>query len=530
MPVTAILALVTAPGLRRRLRPWPVGQEIIMPALRRRIRARVMAAGLLGILALGSLAHAAEPPSADEARAALRRAVGFMREQVGAKGGYAWRYSPNLAMRRGEGIVTPTQGWVQPPGIPAVGTAFLQAYEAVGDPYYLDAAREAGAMLLKSQLRSGGWWYMAEFDPQAALAWCYRLGPDCRDSPAARENDRRNASTLDDNTTQGALAFLIRLDRALPVPDPSLREAIGYGLEKLIEAQYPVGAWPVRLDRKTDQEPPPPGAHGSYPAEWSRLYVRIGGHLFYTTNDHLMRDVVRLFLLAHRTYGRNAYLETVRRAGEFLLAAQMPEPQPGWAQHYDIAMRPIWGRKFEPPAIASRETAGIIDVLLDLHLYTGEERWLAAADRALPWLERSRLPGRRWARFYELETNIPLYMTRDYELTYADDDTPKHYGFKTSIDIPEAMERYQWFRAVGRERYLAINASAGEQESAAAELIPIVTASIEQLDAQGRWIDGGLIQSSTFIERVQALASFIALREGRPLVTGHLVRELMGAS
>jgi hypothetical protein len=30
------------------------------------------------------------------------------------------------------------------------------------------------------------------------------------------------------------------------------------------------------------------------------------------------------------------------RAGEFL-AAQMPEPQPGWAQLYDRRLVPIWG-------------------------------------------------------------------------------------------------------------------------------------------------------------------------------------------
>lgn len=537
MSMTIILARLTAASPRRRLPPRPAADfGSARPALRRKVRklaAAAAVAGLLGILAVGSIARAAEPPSVDDARATLRRATGFMREQVGAKGGYAWRYSPDLTMRRGEAIVGPTQGWVQPPGIPAVGTAFLQAYEATKDPYYLDAAREAGAMLLKTQLRSGGWWYMAEFDPQAALAWCYRLGPDCRDSPTARENGWRNASTLDDNTTQGALAFLIRLDRALPTPDPGLRQGIRYGLGKLIEAQYPNGAWPVRLDRKTDQEAPPAGAHGSYPDEWPRLYVRIGGHPFYTTNDHLMRDMIRLFLLAHRTYERKAYKKAARRGGEFLLAAQMPEPQPGWAQHYDTAMRPIWGRKFEPPAIASRETAGIIDVLLDLHLYTGGERWLAAADRAVPWLERSRLPDGEWARFYELETNAPLYMTKDYELTYADSDTPKHYGFKSSIAIPEALDRYHGFKAAGRKRYLAVNASTtlADKGNAAAELIPIVAASIEQLDAQGRWIDDdGLIQSATFIKRVQALAKYIALRDRRPLVTGDIVRELMGDS
>ena len=40
------------------------------------------------------------------------------------------------------------------------------------------------------------------------------------------------------------------------------------------------------------------------------------------------------------------------RAGDFILAAQMPEPQPAWAQQYDAAMHPAWARKFEPASEA----------------------------------------------------------------------------------------------------------------------------------------------------------------------------------
>ena len=39
-----------------------------------------------------------------------------------------------------------------------------------------------------------------------------------------------------------------------------------------------------------------------------------------------------------------------RRGGDCLRAAQLPEPQPGRAQHYDRELRPAWARKCEPPA------------------------------------------------------------------------------------------------------------------------------------------------------------------------------------
>jgi hypothetical protein len=37
-------------------------------------------------------------------------------------------------------------------------------------------------------------------------------------------------------------------------------------------------------------------------------------------------------------------------------------------------MEPMWGRKFEPPAVASWETRRAIDALLNLYLDTGDDR------------------------------------------------------------------------------------------------------------------------------------------------------------
>ena len=403
---------------------------------------------------LGTAQALASTPSPDEVRDAIYRAAAFMRERV-APGGYGWSYADDLSRRRGEAWMAWAQGWVQPPGIPAIGTAYLQAFEATGDGYYLDAAREAAAMLLRTQLRSGGWWYVVDLDPVAARRWCYRQQPDCRGVLEARDNEERNASTLDDNTTQSALDFLIRLDGRLPTPDPALREAIQYGLGRLIERQYPNGAWPIHSNYHP-KEAPLTDLHGSYPSEWPREHPRIYGRLFYTTNDNLIRDTIRLFLLAHRAFGHPEYLDTAMRAGEFLLAAQMPSPQPGWAQHYDRAMTPMWGRKFEPPAIASRETASSVEALLDLYLYTADRRWLEPCGPAVAWLERSRLPDGDWARFYELDTNRPLYMNSTYELTYSDLDTPRHYGFKGQIGIPEALARHRQIVEMGRMGYLAL--------------------------------------------------------------------------
>ncbi len=52
---------------------------------------------------------------------------------------------------------------------------------------------------------------------------------------------------------------------------------------------------------------------------------------------------------AHEIYRDDKCLAAIRRLGDFLLLAQMPEPQPAWAQQYHYDMQPAWARKFEPP-------------------------------------------------------------------------------------------------------------------------------------------------------------------------------------
>jgi hypothetical protein len=65
---------------------------------------------------------------------------------------------------------------VQPPGTPAVGLAYLEAYRATRDPFYLKAASDAAGALMYGQLKSGGWTNCIDFDPQGARAALYRNG------------------------------------------------------------------------------------------------------------------------------------------------------------------------------------------------------------------------------------------------------------------------------------------------------------------------------------------------------------------
>ncbi len=452
---------------------------------------------------------AAEDTLTTEAQEQLRHATAFFREQVAVQGGYLWRYSADLTCREGEKKATPAMAWVQPPGTPSVGLAFLDTYNKTGDPYYLEAAVESANALVKGQLHSGGWTYHIEFDPDQRKKFAYR---------SDRRTNAHNVTTLDDDTTQAALRCLIMVDRALDFKNTVLHEAALFGLDSLLRAQYPNGAWPQRYSEFPDPDEYPVKKAG-YPDDWPRIYKGADYSGYYTLNDNTLADTIALMDLAAETYSDDRYRAAWRKAGEFILLAQMPDPQPAWAQQYDVDMHPAWARTFEPPAITGGESQGILRVLLDFHAETGDRRYLDSAGRALAYLKKSRQPDGRLARFYEMKTNKPLYCTKSYELTYSDADTPTHYSFfsYSSLDAIEVD-----YRAACDVEGKGLHEYKTEPTAAppSAEEVKIL---ITTLDARGAWVEPGrlryhgeedptreIIDSQTFISNMSILSAYIA--------------------
>ena len=77
---------------------------------------------------------------------------------------------------------------------------------------------------------------------------------------------------------------------------------------------------------------------------------------YYTFNDNSISDVFETMIEAYKIYGNEQYLDAAKQCGDFIILAQMPEPQQAWAQQYNENMEPAWARKFEPPAITGGET------------------------------------------------------------------------------------------------------------------------------------------------------------------------------
>ena len=468
--------------------------------------AKLMVASLL----MWSIARA--QPLEQKVRDALYRAVHFFRTKVAVNGSYLWRYSADLTERWGEGRATATQGWVQPPGTPAVGLAILRAYEATGDRFYLDAAIETAHALTETQLASGGWDYRIDFDPKERRRWFYRSDVEAGEHDPKK---RRNISVYDDDNTQSALRFLMRMDVTLKGSDKEIRKAVDYGLAKLLEAQYPNGAWGQIYDGNPPDPKQFPVLPARYPESWSRTHPgrNYDYHRFYTLNDNVMLNNIRTLLDAYQFYGKQAYLDGAKKGGDFLILAQMPDPQPAWAQQYDFQMRPAWARRFEPPAITAGESVGAIRALMELFLVTGDERYWRPIPKAVAWLQRSRLPDGQWARFYELQTNRPLYFNRRYELVYTDDDLPLHYAFKGEFGITSLIREVEQLQQEGREKFLARRyrpLTPNELRERLQALEPEARRILATQDAEGRWIEDGEIRSRAFIRYVETLADYLA--------------------
>ena len=412
---------------------------------------------------LAASALCAQSPSRDDVLRAMRRAADFYRHKVSTEGGYHYYYPSDLSYGRSESAEGPTQVEVQREATPIVTLAYLDAFEATKHREFLEHARAAAHALVRGQLCSGGWDYLIEFSPEKRKEYQYRSDKNCGD-------DKRGITNLDDNVTQGATRVMMRVDKALNFSDAAIHEATLFALDKLAAAQYPIGAWPQRF-RKPPDAAQFPIRKASYPESWPKKWPGPDYQSHYTFNDNSIADAIDMMLEAARIYKEPRYRAAAEKGGQFILLAQMPEPQPAWAQQYDRDMRPAWARVFEPPSVTGGESQGIMRILMTLYRETGDRKYLEPIPRALAYLKKSfvertnaetfrRMPeGPVVARFYELKTNRPLYITKGsritasglgsrmvdgYEISYSPDSVITHYGVITSgRDIAAIEDDYK---------------------------------------------------------------------------------------
>ncbi len=290
---------------------------------------------------------------------------------------------------------------IRSPGTPAAGLVMLAAWKRWGDGRYLAAARGAGDLLVEAQLPSGGWASEAPVHGGRLPIWFRWVN---------------QWTALDDDVTSGTIRFLLALWQE--TGEVRYRDAARRGLDLLVAAQRPDGAWPL-----------------TWRAAWLR-WLSPNFEDWPSTNDAATAGPIEALLAGAAALGDPRYLVVARGGGDWLLAIQGRPPRAAWAQQYDASGRPAPGRRFEPAGLAAWETRQMLDALLALARVTGDGRYCRAVGPAVRWLQASALAPGCWARLYALDDNRPLFADRDGRRVATPAEARASYRWTGDFGVP----------------------------------------------------------------------------------------------
>jgi len=271
-----------------------------------------------------------------------------------------------------------------------------------------DSARRLAANILSFQTPSGGWSKHVAFDSGARAAAMSFFS----------ENERWSyIATIDNNSTTEQMRFLAEAFES--TGDQRYRQSLGRGFEYLLAAQYPNGCWP-------------------------QVYPLAGGyHDAATFNDDATVNVLKVIRDVAQREDRMPGFAAEQRAGaaaaldrgvECILATQVVVGgrRTVWGQQHDpLTLVPVRARRYEPPALAGRESAGITAFLMDLRRPGAGV--IQAGHAAVDWLRSNAKYGVEytadgvaeragagpvWARMTEIGTNRPIFSNRDGAVLY----------------------------------------------------------------------------------------------------------------
>jgi PelA/Pel-15E family pectate lyase len=458
--------------------------------VRRVVAATLVVTGVAIVSPEGRHFSAAKQGDRAAILATMKRATTFMVETVAHKGGYVWSYLPDLSRRWGEMEASPSMIWIQPPGTPAMGHLYLDAYHATGDEYYYRAAEQVASALVFAQHPSGGWNYIADFAGEASLRrWYDTIGKN-----AWRLEEFQHYygnATFDDAGTAESAKFFLRL--FVEKKDPKHRAPLDKAIQFILDSQYPIGVWPQRFPKA-----PPSGLHG------------LPDYTSYATfNDDVAAENMDFLLMCYQAFGDERLLDPIVRGMNAFISTQLGPPQPGWGLQHTLDLQPSGARTYEPRALTTHTTAGNVGLLIRFYRLTGETKYLARIPEVLDWLEKLTLPpgiapaGRTHPTFVELGTNEALYVHREgsnvFNGRYYVDKNPKgtivHYSSFRAIDVAGLRKQYEAARntppaeviktsplklgagKVPLPKYHTLAGSAGEPAKVMADL-----------NAQGYWL------------------------------------------
>ena len=274
----------------------------------------------------------------------------------------------------------------------------------------------------------------------------------------------RNDATIDNNATTREIRYLIAA--AKRTGNLAYRQAAERGIQYLLKMQY---------------------ANGGFP----QFYPDLSSYRHQITyNDNAMIQALQVLRDVAEQHGDYTLMDqalvgpaqkAVARGIDCILKTQYVQhgTLTGWAAQYDEkTLLPAKARAFELASLSGDETVAIVEFLMDIDNPSPAVKKSVAA--AVAWLEKVKLPGYAvqditdakqpsgrdrvmvpqpgsviWARFYDLDTNRPIYVGRDsqvhYQLAEIENERRIGYGYTgtwpaklLSKDYPKWQQ--QWTR------------------------------------------------------------------------------------
>ncbi len=305
----------------------------------------------------------------------------------------------------------------------AVGTiAWADAQNRPEDWYASAEALRIADNVLLFQRNSGGW--PKNIDMGKPL--------NASDLATLERQKKDLDSTIDNGATYTQLSFLARVYTAQK--QERHRESFQKGLDYLFKAQYANGGWP-------------------------QFYPDLDGYSKHLTfNDDAMINVMKLLRDVAAAKPAYAFVDEARRASaaqavekgiECILKTQvvLNGKRTVWCAQYDeVTLAPAAARKFEVVSLSGGESVDIVRFLMGIK--NPSPAVVEAIESAITWFEKSQLKGIKWvnstvvkdpeagpiwARFYELNTNRPIFVGRDgvvkYDVTQIDDERRTGYAW-----------------------------------------------------------------------------------------------------
>jgi hypothetical protein len=406
----------------------------------------------------------------------MKRAAQHMDQNVSYRGGYVWQYLPDLSVSWGEMEAKRSMCWIQPPGTPTAGHAFLDAYHATGDELFYNAAVRTAQALMEAQHPAGGWNYIYDFAGEDSLKhWYETIG--ANGWRLEEFQHYYGNATFDDAGTAVSSQFLLRM--YLEKKDAQFKPALDKAIEFVLAAQFTGGVadggWPQRWPVNPDAVSSMPLPNPSQLPAGATAGMEDGDYTTMVTfNDDVAGENIKFLLMCVSGLGETRLLPNITRAMECLRTLQQPGPQAGWGlQHLATdrngrpAGSPAAARTYEPRSLATHTTQTNVLQLFNYFRLTGDRKYLARVPEAIAWLntckltaqqiaENPLLNGRTHPTFIELGTNVGRFVHRygsniwngAYYHDHDHRNTLSHYSGGRNINLTNLQTTYDTLNAM----------------------------------------------------------------------------------